>query len=217
MAWQTEQRWFVLVSRRLLQIAACLFLFTTLLSAQSGSDSDQETTNSVAAAAARTRKVRETQSGQKPEKLAVTDAERRQRFEAAKQSIENSQSESSVSAMVEAGTASKANSNVMLSPIQAAMLIGEQRGFSLLTNDNRHVEREADWTSSNSSVVEVVDKARIVAKAEGTAVIRAYIQGQEMQASVKVYPGNSLPQGTAIWTAPVGGTGRPQIVPAIPH
>ena len=106
----------------------------------------------------------------------------------------------------------------MLSPIQAAMLIGEHRGFSLLTSDNHHVERDADWTSSNPAVVEVVDKASIVAKAEGTAVVRAYIHGEEKQATVKVYPGTSLPRGTAIWTAPIPGNGNGpmQIVPAIP-
>ncbi len=81
------------------------------------------------------------------------------------------------------------------------MLIGQGREFWFLAAKGLAPIDGAEWSSSNPRVAEVLDKTRgiIVAKAEGTAKIRARLGDSTAEATVRVYPGNRLPVGTPIW------------------
>jgi hypothetical protein len=153
--------------------------------------------------------------GAAQEAEAAARAERRRRFEAAKAQLENGEGASA------AGSVDNARQRPQLAlsmtPSYASMLIGEGRRFGLMNASGKHVENEAVWTSTNPSVVEVTGNAMVVTHAEGTAVIRAQVGMDESQATVKVYPGDSLPPGTHIWEVPLGGRGPVTIIPAIPH
>jgi len=147
---------------------------------------------------------------------AAARAERKRRFEAAKARLENSKGTTSeVTEKNAARTGARPALN--MTPNYASMLIGEGRRFSLMNASGRHVEDQAVWTSTNPSVVEVTGKAMVVTHTEGTAVIRAQVGMDESEATVKVYPGDSLPPGTHIWEVPLGDRGPATIIPAIPH
>ncbi len=136
-------------------------------------------------------------------------AARRKRFEEEKRRLEENEGK-----RVQTATDSRLN----ISPVEAAMLIGEERGFSLFDDRGNNMQEKAAWSSSNPSVAELTgNSGTIVAKAVGTTTIQARIGGDIAEAKIRVYPGDKLPPGTIIWKAPAPGKGRTtQIVPATP-
>jgi hypothetical protein len=146
------------------------------------------------------------------ERPLPTAAERRRRFEEVKQRLENDETASAVS------PGGVHSDELRMGPIFASLLVGQGRRFHLYDRWWRLLAGKALWSSSNPAVVEVTgDEGDVIAKAEGTATIRARLGTFEAEAEVKVYPGTSLPEGTPIWTQPLPGEGPVKLTPAIPH
>jgi hypothetical protein len=76
---------------------------------------------------------------------------------------------------------------------------------------------KVEWRSSDPSVVGLTGEREIfIAKAVGTSTITGQFGSWYAEAEVRGYPGHKLPEGTAIWTVPVPGTGTPKFVPTLP-
>ena len=156
-------------------------------------------------------------SQDKTDDAAAKAAARKKKFEEAKARLEGE--ERTQSAPV---PCSDGKPVLYITPNEASVLVGESRGFTLFDTEGHKLTADADWSVSSSSLATLTrgKEPTVTANAEGTFTVTARIDSRTAEATVKVYPGNTLPIGTVRWkVAPIpcskGGVSR--IVSAAPH
>jgi len=144
---------------------------------------------------------------------AAKGAARRKNYYDLKRQLENGDGKSDSS-----GTPSTAL-GLLISPAQVGMLIHDDQKFSLLDIHGHNLKEKAEWSLSNSYVVDLVDGEvpAIIAKDTGTVTLRARLGNLTGEAEIKVYPGDKLPIGTVRWAAPkIPGYTTTQVLQAVP-
>jgi hypothetical protein len=143
--------------------------------------------------------------------VAAKKAAARKRFEELKQQLENNPDTAKPTETPAPG--------LLISPAHVGMLIHEEQRFTLLDGQGHNLKSQAEWSLSNSDVVDLASDSdpMITAKAVGTVILRAQTGGLSGEASVTVYPGDKLPDGTVRWSNPaIPGYKVSQVVQAVP-
>jgi hypothetical protein len=152
---------------------------------------------------------------QDPE-TAARAAERKKRFDEAKQRLE-------ADGRAQTPPCTEGKPTLYISPTEASMLVGETRTFSLFDTDGHKLTATAEWEVSSSYLAGIKPgpEPMITAKNEGTFTVTARVDTRTAEAKVKVYPGQVLPIGAVIWKAapvPCGkNSGISKSVQAVPH
>lgn len=147
---------------------------------------------------------------------AAKAAERKKRFEEEKQRLEGQE-------RGQTPPCAEGKATLYITPVEAGMLVGESRGFTLFDTDGHKLTKEAEWSVSSSSLATLTPgtEPTVTAKNEGTFKVTARIDTRTAEATVKVYPGDKLPVGAARWKVapiPCSKNGAvTKIVPAVPH
>ncbi len=147
---------------------------------------------------------------------AAQAAARKKRFEEDEKRLENGEGSRDDSSST--GSTDK-QPTLFVSPAIVGMLVNERQQFTVFDIAGHNLTAKAHWSLSGSSVAEFVEGSgpAIIAKADGTATLRASIGGESSEAQIKVYPGDKLPIGTIRWAAPkMPGYTTKQIVQAVP-
>jgi hypothetical protein len=102
---------------------------------------------------------------------------------------------------------------VQLSPSMASMVVGETRTFQA-NNSSGSPLTGLSWSSSDNTIVSLStdDPPIVTALAPGQATLMA----NDATATITVYPGPVLPDGTVKWSVPGDLSGVTQILPAVP-
>jgi len=144
---------------------------------------------------------------------AARAAERKKRFEAMKQHLE--ESASTISEVPPADP----EQTLFISPAVVNMLVGQSHAFSAFDIDGKTITGSAEWSLSNSYVANLYSAGDpvVFAKDHGTVTIRARVGMHEAEATITVLSSDSLPSGTIIWSIPqIPGYVGKQIVQAMP-
>jgi hypothetical protein len=128
---------------------------------------------------------------------AAKAAARKKRFEEEKQRLEGQE-------RTETPPCTDGKPTLYITPAKASMLVGESRGFTLFDTDGKKLTQDAEWSLSSSNLATLTPGPTVTAINEGTFKVTARIDTRTAEATVKVYPGDKLPIGTAIWeVAPI--------------
>ena len=107
---------------------------------------------------------------------------------------------------------------VSVSPASATMLVGESHRFRAVDGSG-HALRNVDWTVFEPGIVEITagDEVLVTALRAGKVTLRAHAGDGSADAHIEVVEGNSLPQGTVIWSSgDLPGCRTRKIMPAVP-
>ena len=158
-------------------------------------------------------------SQDKTDDAAAKVAARKKKFEEAKARLEGQEH----TQQTQPAPCSDGKPVLYITPNEASMLVGESRGFTLFDTEGHKLTAAADWSVSSSSLATLTPgkEPMVTANAEGTFTVTARIDSRSAEATVKVYPGNSLPIGTIRWKVdpiPCSKNGAvTKIVQAAPH
>ena len=108
--------------------------------------------------------------------------------------------------------------DVVLSPNKVSLVVGDSRSLDAFDASDVLLTG-LTWKSNDTNLVSLStdDPPVLTATAEGTTTIEVTSSSSPSAcvATVTVYPGPELPEGTVKWSVPSSG-GTPQIIPAVP-
>jgi hypothetical protein len=107
---------------------------------------------------------------------------------------------------------------MVISPTSATLVAGDSQSFQAV-DPSGHLQTNVSWNVSGPGTSRSQNGSELVFTASETGEfhITARAAGDSAEASVKVLPGKSLPNGSAKWSAPAyPGCKLLEIVPAVP-
>lgn len=141
------------------------------------------------------------------EDAAGKAAERKKRFEEAKERLENSasQPQSGTASSSASSSCSYSQSDLSLSPALVNMVVGNTQRFSLFDLAGHKLTAQADWSVSDSSIAEIrVEGGEpvLTSKEKGTVRVQARVDSHSAESTVNVIGPEDMKPGTVRWSTP---------------